>query len=108
VETGGARTGGPEAAATLEDVRADIDRIDREIVRLLGERSRCVRQAARFKTDESSVRAPDRVRRMAADRRAWAADEALSPDFVEALFRAVTDHFIEHELSHWRGAGSGG
>jgi hypothetical protein len=44
---------------------------------------------------------------MAADRRAWAEDEALSPDFVEALFRAVTDHFIERELEHWHRAESG-
>ena len=106
METGGARTGEPEAAATLENVRSDIDRTDREIVRLLGERARYVRHAARFKTDESSVRAPERVRRMVADRRAWAEDEALSPDFVEALVRAVTDHFIDRELQDWREAGS--
>jgi len=99
---GRGRSGEPEAAADLEEVRATIDRIDREIVRLLGQRAGYVRQAARFKTDEGSVRAPERLRRMVADRRAWADAESLAPDFVEALFRAVTDHFIERELEHWR------
>jgi isochorismate pyruvate lyase len=97
----------PGNVTDLSEVRAHIDRIDREIVRLLGERATYVREAARFKTGEASVRAPERLRRMISDRRSWAEAEALSPDFVEALFRAVTDHFIERELEHWHRAESG-
>ena len=34
---------------SLADVRTEIDSIDREIVGLIGRRSRCVQEAARFK-----------------------------------------------------------
>ena len=93
---------GQAAPASLVEVRAGIDRLDREIVRLLGERQGYVRAAVRFKTDAASVQAPERVRRMVAERRAWAETEGLDPDFVEALFRLVTDHFIGRELAEWR------
>lgn len=89
---------------SLAEVRRAIDRIDREIVRLLGERSVQVQAAARLKGDEASVRAPERVRRMVSERRAWAEAEGLDADFVESLFRAVTDHFIARELTLWQGS----
>lgn len=87
---------------TLDEVRAEIDRIDRAIVRLLGERAGYVRQAGRFKTSEQAVRAPDRRQRMQAKRRAWAEADGLDPAFVERLFDAVTEHFIGRELDDWR------
>ena len=101
-DTRGGGSSGERTCASLEEVRETIDRVDREIVRLLGERAGYVRQAARFKTGEGEVRAPDRVQRMAVDRRAWAEAAGLSPAFVEDLFRRVTEHFIERELEHWR------
>src|SRR3712207_8326445 len=41
--------------------------------------SRYVAAAARFKTDERSVRAPERQRAMLARRRSWAVEEGLDP-----------------------------
>ncbi len=43
---------------SLENVRKNIDRIDREIVKLISERSSYVRQAARFKKTMDDVKAP--------------------------------------------------
>ncbi len=45
----------------IDEVRENIDSIDREIVRLLSERSHYVKQAARFKKTAEDVRAPKRV-----------------------------------------------
>ncbi len=37
-------------ARSLEEVRDNIDRLDREIIKLVAERSSFVKQAVRFKT----------------------------------------------------------
>jgi isochorismate pyruvate lyase len=89
--------------ASLSEVRAAIDRLDRELVHLLAERASCVAAAAPFKASEQEVQAPDRVASMLRARREWAEAAGISPDFVESLFRSITSYFISQEFSHWRG-----
>lgn len=50
----------PEDCANIEDVRRDIDALDREIIALIGRRARYVEAAADFKTSQSNVWAPER------------------------------------------------
>jgi isochorismate pyruvate lyase len=85
-------------------VRRGIDALDREIVGLIGRRSRYVRAAARFKTSASIVRAPERQRTMLEQRRRWAEEEGLSPDVIEELYRGLIDYFIRREMEDWKGA----
>ncbi|RSN46749.1 MULTISPECIES: chorismate mutase [Actinomadura] len=87
-----------DAPRSLADVRNRIDGIDAELVRLLAERQALVRAAAAFKTDERSVRAPDRVEQVVALARSRAADAGLSPDVAEPVWRAMIGAFIELEL----------
>jgi chorismate mutase-like protein len=94
--------------SSLDEVRCEIDRLDREMVRLLSARAGCVAAAGSFKSSETEVRAPDRVERMLRERREWAESEALDPSFVEELFRSITSHFIARELRQWRGGADGG
>lgn len=91
----------PEDAASLTEVRAEIDRLDQALVKLLGERAEWVHAAARFKSSAEAVADPSRQESMLAVRRAWAADVGLSPEFVESLFRAMVAHFIGREREHW-------
>jgi isochorismate pyruvate lyase len=93
----------PEECTNLQDVRAAIDRIDRDIVALLGRRRRYVHAAAAFKTDETSVRAPERVAAMMAQRKAWAVEENLDTAFVEQIFQSVVAYFTGQELRDWQG-----
>ncbi|MFV2173920.1 chorismate mutase [Actinomadura sp. LOL_016] len=93
-----------DAPQSLADVRARIDGIDGELVRLLADRQALVRAAAAFKTDERSVRAPDRVERVVALARSRAADAGLSPDVAESVWRAMIGAFIELELDEVKGA----
>jgi len=51
---------------SLEEVRANIDRVDRQMVALLAERGEYVRQAARFKKTTQDVKAPQRVEQVIA------------------------------------------
>ncbi len=52
---------------SIDEVRENIDSIDREIVRLLSERRRYVKQAAGFKKTREDVRAPKRVEEVIAN-----------------------------------------
>lgn len=98
----------PEECANLAEVRAEIDRIDRELVRLLGERLGYVRAAAGFKTSVASVPAPERLAAMLTERRAWALDAGLQPEMIEQLFTNLVHYFIAEELRHWRPADQSG
>ena len=91
----------PEECGSLVDVRAEIDRIDREIVRAIGERKRYVLAAAAFKTTANEVAAPERFAAMLEARRRWAEDEGLDAGVIEQLYRLLVGHFIEEERSHW-------
>ena len=92
----------PEKCSSLEEVRRGIDALDEEIVHLIGRRAHYVRAAARFKTSEAHVAAPDRQKAMFAVRREWAEREGLDPELIEDLYRRLVSWFVEHELEHWR------
>ena len=62
----------PQQCESLEQVRAGIDRLDAQIVRLLAERGAYVLAAARFKHSADAVRAPQRVEQVVARVRALA------------------------------------
>ena len=95
----------PEDCKTLQDVRREIDRIDEEIIERIGRRAGYVKAAARFKTSEAHVAAPDRLAAMLAVRRSWAEREGLDADVIEDIYRRLVAYFIERELGHWRGTG---
>ena len=87
---------------SLLDVRQAIDQIDEQIIALMGLRADYVRTAARFKTSEAAVAAPERQAAMLEARRAWAEREKLDPDFIEKLYREVVSYFVAHEMEHWK------
>lgn len=89
----------------MEEVRRGIDSLDREIVALIARRARYVEAAARFKTSESSVRAPQRQKSMLDARRRWAKEEGLSPDMIEKLYQTLIDYFIQREIERWQASG---
>lgn len=88
--------------ASLDEVRANIDRLDREIVRLLGERGKYVVQAARFKRTEAEVHAPARVEQVIANVRRHAAEFGASPDVLERGYRVLVAEFTTQELAAHR------
>ena len=90
------------SAPSLNEIRNEIDGLDRQIVGLIAERQSWVLQAGRLKEDESAVRAPARVEKVIAKVRALAADEGASPAVVEKAYRALISGFIELELDHHR------
>jgi isochorismate pyruvate lyase len=92
----------PEECASIEDVRLGIDTLDREVIALIGRRARYVEAAARFKTGESSVRAPERRKAMLEARSRWAEEEGLSPSVIEAVYETLVTYFVDREMDRWR------
>ncbi|MWV18006.1 chorismate mutase [Pseudomonas sp. L-22-4S-12] len=84
---------------SLAEVRAQIDRLDRQIVALLAERGRYVSQAARFKASSAEVPAPDRVAQVLAKVGALAEQEGANPQVVAQVYLAMIGAFIEAELA---------
>jgi isochorismate pyruvate lyase len=83
---------------SLSEIRAEIDRLDDEIVVLLARREQQVRQAARYKGDEAAVRAPDRRGQVMARLRQRATAEGADLGVVAAVYNAMIDAFIQLEL----------
>lgn len=83
--------------STMAEVREGIDRIDREIVKLLAERGRYVGQAARIKAARSDVVDRARIEDVVAKVRAAAVAAGLEPDLAEAIYRPMMDAFIAFE-----------
>lgn len=98
------RARAPEDCTSIEEVRHGIDTLDREIVRLIGSRSRYVKAAAKFKGSEAGVRAPERQKAMLETRRRWAEEVGLNPDVIEKMYRDLIGYFINRELKDWRSA----
>jgi len=84
---------------SLEEVRTNIDAIDRKIVGLIAERCGFVMQAARFKKTTDDVKAPQRVEQVISKVRALAQDSGANSDVTEAVYRAMISAFINAELA---------
>jgi isochorismate pyruvate lyase len=85
--------------ASLGEVRANIDRLDREIVGLLAEREKYVVQAARFKQSAADVPAPARVEEVVANVRRIALEFGASADVIECGYRVLISGFTQGELA---------
>ena len=91
--------------ATLADVRANIDRLDDEIVRLIAERAMYVKDAARFKRDAFQVSAPARQAQVFEKARALAQRHNQGftnlEQVVDAPYRAMVAAFIANEQTYF-------
>lgn len=90
----------PEECKDMVDIRFEIDRIDEQIIRLLGERFNYVKAASKFKTNETSVKAPERFKAMLLQRRAWAEAVNIHPDVIEQMYTNLVNYFISEEMKH--------
>ena len=92
----------PEACASLADIRTEIDRLDRDIVRLLAARQAYVLAAAQFKRSEAEVKAPDRIEQVVANARRIAEAEGADADIVERVYRELIAAGTDAERRVWR------
>ena len=92
---------GGKCCASLADVRANIDRIDKAIVALMAERGQYVAEAGRFKADPAAVSAPARVEAIIAKVKALAREDGLAEGVAERSYRAMIAAFEDYEREEW-------
>ena len=90
----------PRDCNTMADVRAGIDRLDEELVRLFAERAAFIDRAAEIKAvADLPARIDERVEEVVRNVRAHARTYGLPPDLVEKLWRRLIDWSIAREES---------
>lgn len=87
------------SCTSLEEVREEIDKLDRAIVPLLASRLAFAQQAVRFKSSDDDIRAPARVGKVIHNVRRLARECGTSETAVERVYRALVDATIDLELA---------
>jgi isochorismate pyruvate lyase len=91
----------------MADVRREIDRIDRELVRLMAERQRYVERAGVIKPVRSAVRDDERVEAVVANVLSEARRQGLSGAIAEPVWRILVERSIARELEVFDARGPG-
>ncbi|MBQ4827598.1 chorismate mutase [Leisingera sp. HS039] len=88
----------PQDCQSMAEVRAQIDRLDIELVQLLAARAGYIDRAIRLKQANGwPARIPERVEEVVMNARAAAEGEGLDPDLIEGLWRQLVDWSIARE-----------
>jgi len=94
------RKTGPECE-TMADVRFEVDRLDRALVKLIAERQSYMDAAARIKGNRDAVRDPARIEDVVSKVLAEAERHGLSPAIAEPVWRTMIEQCIRHEFDVW-------
>lgn len=88
----------PEDCVTMDDVRAGIDRLDAELVRLLAERAALIDRAAEIKHGAGlPARIDARIGEVLANVRGHALRHGLPPGHVEKIWSDLIEWSIARE-----------
>ena len=88
----------PEECFSVEEVRNEIDKIDKQIMKLYGKRHKYIEEIVRFKNDEDGIIAHDRKKQVIHDRRKWAEENGLDADTFEKMYTLLIENNIKSEL----------
>jgi len=91
----------PEDCVAMEEVRAEIDRLDRILVGLLTERQRYIEAAGRIKPRADEVRLDWRIEDVVAKVLSEADKTGLSKRIAEPVWRQLIECCIAHEHEIW-------
>jgi len=91
----------PTGCQSMDEVRYEIDRLDRILVRLLAERQLYIEAAGRIKTKKNTVRLAWRIEDVVAKVLMSAEREGLSKRIAEPVWRELIEKCIEHEHFCW-------
>ncbi len=91
----------PEQCATMTEVRAGVDQVDRELVALLVRRFGYMDAAARIKTERGAVRDEARKAEVLGNVARAAAAAGLDPDRLRAVWNELVEQSIAYEAIRW-------
>lgn len=84
----------------LDELRDEIDAIDRELVSVIARRSAVVREVMTLKRDTEAARSPQRVEKVVANAKELAKECGAPPEVVEAAYRAMITALTEMQIKH--------
>ena len=87
---------------TLDEVRTEIDKLDDEIVALIGARNSYIKQAAKFKDTVDEVKNPKRIGEIIAKVRHKALELGMSANLLEEIYTIMIDEMVESEIAEFR------
>jgi len=88
----------PAECNSKEEIRHQIDLIDKEIIALFAQRFQYVSEIVNYKNDVESVIAQDRKNYVIKARGEWAEEHGLDKQTFEQIYRFLVDHNIGKEL----------
>lgn len=92
----------PRACRNLTDIRAAVNAIDRDIVKLLGKRTRYAEAAFRFKTGRASIGNPAHRKIVFAQRKAWARQYGVNDKMLHKVYLAILNESRRIHLAAFR------
>jgi isochorismate pyruvate lyase len=93
--------------ASMADVRREIDRVDRALVRLLAERLTYIERAGHIKPTRNTVRDEERIRDVLTKVKASCEREGFPYVIAEAVWRQLMEGCIAHEFVVFDGRDGG-
>ena len=88
----------PKECNCKEEIREQIDTIDKVIITLFAQRFMYVNEIVKYKNDPESVVAQDRKNEVIELRGKWAEELGLDKNTFEQIYRFLVDHNIGKEL----------
>ena len=88
--------------SSLEELRTEIDKVDDQIVDLIAERNRYIRQASKFKQSVDEIKADERIDAVINRVRHRALTAGLSPNMITDIYRMMIDEMVEAEIAEFR------
>jgi len=92
----------PNDCENMDQVRAEIDRIDTALVDLIAERFTYVDRAWQLKSRPDEATVPWRIQEVIDKVEARARERGLPPELAEALWRQMIGWFIQYEEQRLR------
>ncbi|MDZ7589061.1 MAG: chorismate mutase [Parasphingorhabdus sp.] len=86
---------------TMDDVRAEVDRVDTAIISLMARRFHCMDAAARIKSTREAVRDEDRKAEVLSHVKRLAAETGVPVPLVAAMWEMLVETSISYELEKW-------
>jgi len=87
---------------SLEDVRAEVDKVDAKILELIAQRKDLIKQAANFKHSVDEIKTDERIDEVLSNARHNALRLGVSPDLVTTIYKAMIDDMVEAEIAQFR------
>ncbi len=88
--------------STLEEVRAEVDKVDAKILELIAQRKDLIKQAANFKHSVEEIKTDERIEEVLSNARHNALRLGVSPDLVTTIYKAMIDDMVEAEIAQFR------